>query len=344
MRCLMDGSTRHTSPVIGRDAVETFFGGCRAGAAVRSREVHPLQERGVVVVCCADELEKFVETLGSCGERPEPSLEAVRRSDMDDRLLVVVAHPDDETFGCGSLLAYATERSVPATVACATRGEAGSPTPGRGLDDADMAVVREGELRAAAEHLGVERVELFDWTDSGMEGEPSATALIAAPLAAVADQIVALIDGVQPTVVVTLDASDGHRDHAHIRDAVLSAVDDAAWRADRVYLHCLPQQLMRKWVDALTEQKPDSQHLALGDLGTPADKITTVIDTSDLLQRREEAIALHRSQTSPYEVMPADLRREFLTAERLQRVRPAWDGGPVETGIFSADASSDKGT
>jgi len=264
------------------------------------------------------------------------------RRDVDDRLLVVVAHPDDETFGCGSLLAHAAELGVQTTVACATRGEEGSPTPGRGLDDADMAVVREEELLAAAEYLGVDRVELFDWADSGMEGEPQKTALVAAPLAAVAERIAALIDEVEPTVVVTLDASDGHRDHAHIRDAVLAAVDHSTWRAERVYLHCLPQELMRKWVDALTEQQPDSQHLGLSDLGTPAEKITTVIDTTRLLERREEAIRLHRSQTSPYEVMPADLRNEFLTAERLQRIRPAWDGGPVETEVFTGSSSSEE--
>ena len=259
---------------------------------------------------------------------------------MDDRLLVVVAHPDDETFGCGSLLAHAAELGVRTTVACATRGEEGSPTPGRGLDGADMAVVREEELLAAAKYLGVDRVELFDWADSGMEGEPQETALVAAPLEAVAERIAALIDEVEPTVVVTLDASDGHRDHAHIRDAVLAAVDGSTWRAERVYLHCLPQELMRKWVHALTEQQPDSQHLGLSDLGTPAEKITTVIDTTGLLERREEAIKLHRSQTSPYEVMPAELRTEFLTAERLQRIRPAWDGGPVETEVFTGSSSA----
>ena len=258
---------------------------------------------------------------------------------MNDRLLVVGAHPDDETFGCGSLLAHATKLGVHTTVACATRGEEGSPAPGRGLDDADIAVVREQELHAAAEHLGVDRVELFAWADSGMEGEPRNTALVAAPLDLVAERIAELIDEIEPTVVVTLDASDGHRDHAHIRDAVLVAVEDAAWHADRVYLHCLPQELMRKWVEALTEQQPNSQHLGLGDLGTPADKITTIIDTTDLLERREAAMRLHRSQTSPYEVMPPDLRKEFLTAERLQRIRPAWDGGPVETEVFTRSSS-----
>lgn len=253
---------------------------------------------------------------------------------MGDRLLVAVAHPDDETFGCGSLLAYANELGVPSVVACATRGEAGSPTPGRGLDDADMATVREAELRAAAQFLGVERVELFDWADSGMDGEPGAGTLVAEPLDNVADRIASLIDEVQPTIVVTLDASDGHRDHAHVRDAVLLAVDRTDWNVDRVYLHCLPQQLMRRWVEALVEQQPDSEHLGLGELGTPADEITTVLDTSSLLERRERAMALHRSQTSPYEVMPADLRRDFLTAEYLRRIRPAWHNDSPETEIF----------
>ncbi|MEL7207470.1 MAG: PIG-L family deacetylase [Actinomycetota bacterium] len=257
-----------------------------------------------------------------------------------ERMLVVVAHPDDETFGCGSLLAHATELGVPTVVACATRGEAGAPTPGRGLDDADMAEVREAELRAAAELVGVGRVELFDWVDSGMNGEPEEGSLCAAPISEVAASIADLIDDVRPTVVVTLDASDGHRDHAHIRDAALRAVELSSWRPSAVYLHCLPQQLMRKWVEALAREQPDSEHLGLEDVGTPAERITTVIDTSHLLELREQAIAVHRSQTSPYEVMPTDLRREFLTAERLQRVHPEWEGGPVETDIFTSAAAS----
>ena len=82
------------------------------------------------------------------------------------------------------------------------------------------------------------------------------------------------------------------------------------------------------------------QHLQLADLGTPEELITTVIDTSALLEIRERAIAIHRSQTSPYEVMPAGLRREFLATERLQRVHPQWTGGPIETDMF-ANAGSD---
>jgi len=250
-------------------------------------------------------------------------------------MLVVVAHPDDETFGCGSLLAHAHAQGVPTVVACATRGEAGSPAPGRGLDDADMAEVRADELRAAGKLLGVQRIELFEWRDSDMDGEPARGTLCAAPIDEVAARVAALVDEVRPTVIVTLDGSDGHRDHVHMRDATVQAVEQATWQVERMYLHCLPQHLMRKWVDALQTQQPDSDHLGLGELGTPEHLITTVIDTSDLLDLREQAIAAHRSQSSPYEVMPADLRREFLTAERLTRVRPAWQGGQVETEMFA---------
>ena len=130
------------------------------------------------------------------------------------------------------------------------------------------------------------------------------------------------------------DGSDGHRDHVHIRDATLLATDRAGWRTPRVYLHCLPQTLMREWVEHLTAKQPDSEHLALGELGTPEEQITTVIDTAAVLELREQAIALHASQTSPFEVMPAALRRSFLTVERLHRVFPEWTGGPLESDIF----------
>jgi LmbE family N-acetylglucosaminyl deacetylase len=242
-------------------------------------------------------------------------------------VLVVVAHPDDETFGCGSLLAHARSAGARTVVACATRGEAGEPTPGRGLDDADMATVREAELRAAADLLGVDEVVLFGWRDSDMHGEPEPGTLVAAPLDDVAGAIAEVIDRVAPTVVVTLDASDGHRDHAHVRDATLLAAARPGCGVQRVYLQCLTRSLMQRWVELLQQRQPDSAHLDLGELGTPDELIGTVIDTSEHLDVRERAMALHRSQTPPYDVMPADLRRAFLATDRLRRVLPEWRVG-----------------
>jgi LmbE family N-acetylglucosaminyl deacetylase len=253
----------------------------------------------------------------------------------DERLLVVVAHPDDETFGTGSLLAHASSLGVECTVACATRGEAGEAVEGTVPDGSTLAQVREDELRSAAEMIGVRRVVVFDWSDSGMGGKAAPHTLVGAPFEDVAETVARVIDDVRPTVVVTLDASDGHRDHARIRDATLDAVHRSAWRPGRVYLHCLPQRLMREWVALLQTQQPATSYLALGELGTPDHDITTAIDVSHLVELREAAMARHRSQTPPFDVMPPDLRHAFLATDSLRRVVPPWDGDQPETSIFS---------
>jgi LmbE family N-acetylglucosaminyl deacetylase len=256
-----------------------------------------------------------------------------------ERMLLTVAHPDDETFGCGSLLAHAADRGVEVTVVCATRGEAGEVAPGCDVPDGDLGAVREVELRAAADHLGVSEVVLLHWRDSGMDGEPAPGTFCGAPLGEVADALVPIIERLEPTVVVTLDATDGHRDHVHMRDATLAAVDRAGGPPRRVYLSCLPRPIMQGWMESLRERDPDSDYLHIGELGTPEDDIHVVIDTADLLTRREQAMALHRSQAPPHDVLPPDLRRRSLTAECLQQVRPPWDGGPVVTELFSPRAA-----
>ena len=143
-----------------------------------------------------------------------------------DRWLVAVAHPDDETFGCGSVIARAASLGAQVTVACATRGESGEPTAG-GPDDGDLGAVREAELRRAAERLGVARVELLGYRDSGFDGEPPAGSLCAAPVGEVAGVLGPPLRDVRPVVVVILDGSDGHRDHRHGPAAVYEALRTA---------------------------------------------------------------------------------------------------------------------
>lgn len=85
------------------------------------------------------------------------------------RVQVVVAHPDDATFGCGSLLLL-LHAAVAGTVTagcCATRGEAGEAAASSGIGPAKLAAVRERELHDAAALLGVDHVDLLSFTDSG---------------------------------------------------------------------------------------------------------------------------------------------------------------------------------
>jgi len=258
---------------------------------------------------------------------------AVTAADGPPRLMVVVAHPDDETFGCGSLLLHAAAAGATTAVCCATRGEAGAPAPGSGVTQEELPAVREQELRAAAGLLHVSRVDLLGFADSGMSGPAGPNSLAGAAFADVRDQVRERIEDFRPHVVVSLDASDGHRDHARIRDATLAAAEAARWRASRVYLHCLPQALMRRWFEHMARERPTAGQLAMDVPGTPEELITTVVDTGRYLAEREQAIAAHASQTSPYDGLPADLRPAFHTADRLRRVVPAWDGGDRERDV-----------
>lgn len=232
------------------------------------------------------------------------------------RLLVVVAHPDDESFGCGSVLAAASARGDTTAVLCATRGEAGESR----IATADLAAQREAELRAAATILGVDTVVVLDHADSGMDGEPGPGTLAAADPARVVDEVRAAIDELRPDVIVTLDASDGHRDHAVMRDATVAAVDSAAHPPGATYLACLVRSSMNRWAEHMRAIGGGEGYVGL-ELGTPDDEITLVVDAADHLDTRWAAIRAHASQASPYDDLPPELQAEFLATDRLRLVR-----------------------
>jgi LmbE family N-acetylglucosaminyl deacetylase len=247
------------------------------------------------------------------------------------RLLLVVAHPDDETFGCGSLLLHAAARGARTTVVCATRGEAGEVEPGVAVPAGGVGELREGELRAAARALGVADVDLLGFADSGMSGSAGPETLFGAAPGVVADAVRRALDRHHPDVVVTLDGGDGHRDHVLVRSVV---TDLLAGTATPLYLQCLPRSLMHAWVRHHAADDDAAAYTALPEIGTPDAELTTYVDTSALLARRDEAMALHRSQRSPYDGLPDDLRRAFLGREHLVRVNPPWGGGPAETDLL----------
>ncbi len=253
-------------------------------------------------------------------------------------LLVVVAHPDDETFGTGSVLLQAAGEGARTVVVCATRGEAGEVRDGVAVPDGGVGALREGELQAAADALGVERVEVLDFVDSGMDGDPAAGTLCAADPGQVVTAVRGALDRHRPDVVVTLAADDGHRDHAVGRDAVLAAVDaDAAQRGAppvRVLLHCLPRSLMHAWVRHQAGNDKAAAYVELPEIGTPDDELTTVVDTATHYRTRTAAIALHASQSSPFDGLPDELHRAFLGTDHLVRARPAWDGGGQESTLW----------
>jgi LmbE family N-acetylglucosaminyl deacetylase len=231
------------------------------------------------------------------------------------RLLVPVAHPDDETFGLGSVLAHAVARGVEARVICATRGELGEPAIDIGTSP--LGEVREGELRAAAAILGVVDVEVLDYCDSGVDGDPAPGSLAAADTNDVAAILADRIDELRPDIVIVADGSDGHRDHVVIRDATIAALARTRWHPSRTYFWCLPKSLL-------------SLFAPFSDAGTPDDTITTVVDTASYIPLRWEAMRAHASQTPPYDLMSPEMQHAFLAHDHLVRVDPPFNGESLE--------------
>jgi N-acetyl-1-D-myo-inositol-2-amino-2-deoxy-alpha-D-glucopyranoside deacetylase len=237
------------------------------------------------------------------------------------RLLIVVAHPDDESFGCGSVLAHAAANRHDTAVVCATLGDAGESR----IETDDLAALRESELRAAAEILGVGLVRLLGHVDSGMTGEPRPGALVSVDPALLAAEVQAVIEELRPDVVVTLDAGDGHRDHVAIRDATLTAVDASAHPVAATYLVCLARSSMTRWVNHMRATGGADAYLSMAELGTPDADITLVIDVERHLATRWAAMRAHHSQASPYDDLPDELQHEFLAKDRLRLVRGVQD-------------------
>src|ERR1700719_1196229 len=87
------------------------------------------------------------------------------------RLLGVFAHPDDEGMMSAASLQYSTQ-GVETGLVCATRGEVGEIADPVLATPENLGQVREGEMRAAAEVLGVRNLWFLDYRDSGMGGTP----------------------------------------------------------------------------------------------------------------------------------------------------------------------------
>lgn len=121
------------------------------------------------------------------------------------RLAGVLAHPDDESRIVGGTLALAASRGIEVALYCATGGEAGDPH--RSAED--TAALREGELRAACEVLGLGEVWLDDFPDGGLADVDTET---------VEAHLVAFLRATRPQAVITFgpDGRTGHPDHVAI--------------------------------------------------------------------------------------------------------------------------------
>lgn len=275
------------------------------------------------------------------------------------RLLCVVAHPDDETFGSGStLIKYAAE-GVLVYTACATRGDVGEIAEGSDATPETLSAVREQEYYDAGKIMGVKRSILYGYRDSGMAGTPDnehPDAFIRVPMDEVVARVVDTIREIKPHVVFTFDEGGGygHPDHMRAsevaklgyfaaRDPEYSGSEREPWAPSRLYYHAFPRSRFRKWMMLMAEADPDSDFAKLDpdEMGVPDELLTTVIDTSAYSDIRRKAIAVHRTQYSPLDRFGAfegadEMAAEYLSEDFFIRIDPplSADGGITERDLF----------
>ncbi|MEZ5185360.1 MAG: N-acetyl-1-D-myo-inositol-2-amino-2-deoxy-alpha-D-glucopyranoside deacetylase [Candidatus Nanopelagicales bacterium] len=243
----------------------------------------------------------------------------------DQRLLIVHAHPDDESITTGALMAGYVSQGIQVTLVTCTLGEEGEVL----LEDAQhlashsedrLGEHRYQELSEAMAVLGVTDWRLLGephkYRDSGMMGMPSNDRLDCfwrTDLLEAASDLVAVIRELRPQVAVTYDdfGGYGHPDHIQAHRVLTYAVSLAAvpsfrtdlgepWRVQKVYWTALPKQMLQEGIRALraagdetsfAAMDPDNLHIGVDD-----DLVTTSVDFSEFLDVKMQALAKHASQ------------------------------------------------
>jgi LmbE family N-acetylglucosaminyl deacetylase len=271
-------------------------------------------------------------------------------------LLAIFAHPDDETFGLGGTMARCSARGVPVTMLCATRGEVGEISPGTGATPDTLGSFRAEELRVAMGMLGVTDVRFMGFRDSGMQGTPEnddPRSLVKAHPDAVTHIIVKAIRDLQPEVVATWDASGGygHPDHIavhHHATAAFNAAGDAAkystagapWQPKRLFYTAIPMKEFGRVMEEMRAAGVDVPSIAEDDgamAELPRVEPNCIIDVTDLVGLKEQAMLSHRTQISdmdPFMRMPEEIRRRFFGREYFYQAYPELPAGTMLDSLF----------
>ena len=258
------------------------------------------------------------------------------------KLLAVFPHPDDETLGVGSTFARYAAEGVETYLVCATRGERGwfdSEGPDPGFEG--VARIREGELRCAAEHLGLHEVCFLDYIDGDVDQANPQTII---------GEIASHIRRIQPQVVVTFspDGAYGHPDHialSQFTSAALVLAADSSFENSE-----LPHRVSKLYymVDSLANVGDANE--AFGGISMDVDgvtrhhvgwadwQITTRLDNRKYMNQVRDAIHCHKSQLpgyGPIQEWTVEEISTFFGTGYFYRAFSLVNGGrKVETDLF----------
>ena len=213
-----------------------------------------------------------------------------------NRVIVVLAHPDDPEFYCGGTIARWAASGRHITYCLLTRGDKGSDDDS--LSTQELAEIREVEQRAAAKTLGVHEVMFLNELDGYV-----------LPTLDLRRDIVRVIRQVKPQVVVTCDPTNffpsstyiNHADHRAAGQATLDAVYPAA--RSSLYFPELSQE------EGLQPYKVREVYIA----GAQHPNIT--VDITDFFSQLVAALGEHRSQIKDITALEERMRKRMLDPE-----------------------------
>ena len=242
-------------------------------------------------------------------------------------LMAVHAHPDDESSSTGGLLRLAAEQGHTTILVTCTNGDLGEVhIPDVRLnprqDPADrqrLARIRQAELAQATAILGITKVYLLGYHDSGMAGWDSnqdRLAFVQSNPEDVTGQLVHIMRRHRPDVVVTYDANGGygHPDHRMAHRVTVASVKAAAvaerfpeggapWQVRKVYAIVWPRSSVRRALKVMHVLEFFGFHTPLREphfdpdvVGCPDELMTTRIDVRSVLRAKWAALCAHRSQ------------------------------------------------
>lgn len=199
-------------------------------------------------------------------------------------ILFIFAHPDDEAFTCaGTACRYAAE-GVRLALVTATRGERGKCGEPPVCTKEELPVVREDELRRAADIIGIPDLHILNYKDRELSD---------APIEEMRRSLVPIIRTVRLSIVITFDPHglNLHPDHIAISrftsDAV-SAAADARWFPDAGAAHAVERLL---W----TTPKPVNEMAVAADPQTEPG-VDYILDVSGWWQQKADALRAQRTQ------------------------------------------------
>jgi LmbE family N-acetylglucosaminyl deacetylase len=229
-------------------------------------------------------------------------------------IMSIWAHPDDEAYLCGGIMAKATAAGSRVVCVTATRGELGVTDPVRWPPE-QLAAIREAEMAECMRLLGVREHHWLGYPDGGCAAIEPAEAV---------ERLADLLDVVRPDTVLTFaaDGQTGHPDHVAVHHWTRSAVRKTGV-GDLLVVANTPEWL-EEHLDRLMEFGVIVGDPPTGWRGPLSIDLTLDNET---LERKLAALAAQTSQTEAIRaVVGEDYYRRLICFERFGRLAP----GPEE--------------